>query len=167
MISEDKKKLLVDKVVSAFRDDIISTTVFRGDVTHLVKKTAIQGLCTYLATAEGLKMNYLVDIAGVDYLHRAPRFEVVYHLYSTSTKLRICLKVGLAEGESVPSVTDIWSAANFPEREAYDMFGIVFSGHPDLRRIYLDEDWEGFPLRKDYPLRGYKDEYNPFGEEPE
>ncbi|MFQ5353992.1 MAG: NADH-quinone oxidoreductase subunit C [Thermodesulfobacteriota bacterium] len=165
MLSEDKKSLLVDKVVSAFRDDIISTTVFRGDVTHLVKIGAIKNLCSYLMTAEGLKMNYFVDIAGVDYPHRQERFEVVYHLYSTSTKLRICLKVRLAEGEEVPSVTDLWSSANFPEREAYDMFGIVFSGHPDLRRIYLDEDWEGFPLRKDYPLRGYKDEYNPFGEE--
>ncbi|MFQ5479750.1 MAG: NADH-quinone oxidoreductase subunit C [Thermodesulfobacteriota bacterium] len=167
MLSEDKKNLLVDKVVSAFRDDIISTTVFRGDVTHLVKKRAIQGLCSYFATEEGLKMNYLVDIAGVDYFERVPRFEVVYHMYSTVTKLRICLKVRLNDGEEMPSVTAIWRSANFPEREAFDMFGIVFSGHPDLRRIYLAEDWEGFPLRKDYPLKGYKDEYNPFGEERE
>ncbi len=167
MISEDKKNLLVDKVVSAFGDDIVSTSVYRGDVTHVVKKRAIKSLCGYLKTAEGLKMNYLVDIAGVDYLEREPRFEVVYHLYSITTKLRIALKVKLKEGETISSVVDIWRAANFPEREAYDMFGIVFSGHPDLRRIYLDEDWEGFPLRKDYPLKGFKDEYNPFGEERE
>jgi len=132
-----------------------------------VKKRAIKGLCGYLKMAKGLKMNYLVDIAGVDYLEREPRFEVVYHLYSTFTNLRLRLKVRLDDGEAIPSVTDIWRSANFPEREAYDMFGIIFTGHPDLRRIYLAEDWEGFPLRKDYPLRGYKDEYNPYGEEPE
>ena len=149
MISEDKKNILVDKVVSVFRDDIISTTVFRGEVTHLVKKKAIKSLCSFLVTAEGLKMNYLVDIAGVDYLHRVPRFEVVYHLYSITEKLRICLKVRLDDGEEVPSVTDIWRGANFPEREAYDMFGIVFSGHPDLPRIQRHADGEGFPLRKE------------------
>jgi len=167
MISDEKKSLLIDLIASAFRDDIIETTVFRGEVTHLVKKSAIKGLCGYLKMAKGLKMNYFVDLAGVDYFDRQPRFEVVYHLYSTTTKLRIRLKVRLKDGEEIPSVTDIWRAANFPEREAYDMFGIVFSGHPDLRRIYLAEDWEGFPLRKDYPLKGYKDQYNPNGEERE
>ncbi len=167
MISDEKKKILVDKVVSAFRDDIISTTIFRGDVTHLVKTRSIRNLCSFLFSAEDLKMNYLADIAGVDYLDRTPRFEVVYHLYSISTKQRICLKVGVDDGEEVPSVTGIWRSANFPEREVYDMFGIVFSGHPNLKRIYLEEGWEGFPLRKDYPLRGYKDEYNPYGEERE
>ncbi len=167
MLSEDKKNLLIDQVASAFTDDIIETTVFRDEVTHLVEKRAIKGLCGYLKMAAGIKMNYLVDIAGVDYLDRLPRFEVVYHLYSTLTNLRLRLKVRLNEGEEIPSVTDIWRAANFPEREAYDMFGIIFKGHPNLKRIYLAEDWEGFPLRKDYPLRGYKDEYNPNGEEPE
>jgi len=166
MLSEDKKSLLMDVAVT-FRDDVIETTVFRGEVTHLVKKRAIKGLCGYLKMARGLKMNYLVDIAGVDYFEREPRFEVVYHLYSTFTNLRLRLKVRLDDGEAIPSVTDIWRSANFPEREAYDMFGIIFTGHPDLRRIYLAEDWEGFPLRKDYPLRGYKDKYNPYGEEPE
>jgi len=166
MLSEDKKSLLMD-VAATFRDDVIETTVFRGEVTHLVKKRAIKGLCGYLKMAPGLKMNYLVDIAGVDYFEREPRFEVVYHLYSTLTNLRLRLKVRLDDGEAIPSVTDIWRSANFPEREAYDMFGIIFTDHPDLRRIYLAEDWEGFPLRKDYPLRGYKDKYNPYGEEPE
>ncbi len=167
MLSADKKSVLVDHVVSTFTDDIIETTVFRGEVTHIVEKRALKGLCGYLKMAAGLKMNYLVDIAGVDYLDRLPRFEVVYHLYSTLTNLRLRLKVRLGEGEEIPSVTDIWRSANFPEREAYDMFGIVFTDHPDLRRIYLAEDWEGFPMRKDYPLKGYKDKYNPYGEERE
>jgi len=167
MLSEDNKTLLVDNIVSTFTDDIIETTVFRGEVTHLVKKRAIKGLCGYLKMAAGLKMNCLVDVFGVDYIDRLERFEVVYHLYSIDTKLRLRLKVRLNEDEDIPSVTDIWRAANFPEREAYDMFGIIFTGHPDLRRIYLAEDWEGFPMRKDYPLKGYKDQYNPNGEEPE
>jgi len=167
MMDETTKKMLADDVAATFRDDVLETTVFRGEVTHLIEKRALKALCGYLKTAPGLKMDYLVDIAGVDYFERSPRFEVVYHLYSTTAKLRIRLKVRLDEGEAIPSVTDIWRSANFPERETYDMFGIVFSGHPDLRRIYLAEDWEGFPLRKDYPLRGYKDQYNPYGEERE
>jgi len=166
-MDEAKKKILADNVAATFRGEILETTVFRGEVTHLVKRGAIKSVCGYLKMAPELKMNYLVDVAGVDYFERSPRFEVVYHLYSTITKLRLRLKVRLDEGDEVPTVTDIWRGADFPEREAYDMYGIVFSGHPDLRRIYLAEDWEGFPLRKDYPLRGYKDEYNPYGEERE
>jgi len=86
-------------------------------------------------------------------------------LKSIAKKHRVRLKVKLDDGETIPSVTAIWSAANWAEREAYDMFGIRFEGHPELRRIYMPEDWDGFPLRKDYPLRGYKDRYNPYGEE--
>ncbi|GMR04549.1 MAG: hypothetical protein BMS9Abin23_0447 [Thermodesulfobacteriota bacterium] len=165
MLSEEKKRLLVDKVKSAFRDDIIKTIVFRDEVTHIVEKTAIKNLCNFLQNDPELQMNYLVDVAGVDYYEERPRFEVVYHLYSTSKKHRIRLRVKLNDGESIASVTDFWRGANFPEREAFDMFGIVFDGHPNLKRIYLPHDWEGHPLRKDYPLRGYKDRYNPFGEE--
>ena len=108
-------------------------------------------------------MNYLVDVIGVDHYPETPRFGVVYHIYSISRKLRLRLKVRLNDGETVPSGTSVWPGADWPEREAYDMFGIVFEAHPDLRRIYLAPDWEGYPLRKDYPLRGYKDRYNPFG----
>lgn len=167
MLTEEKRRLLADHVARTFRDDVIETTVYRGEVTHLVEKRALKALCSYLKSAPEFRMDYLVDVAGVDYYGRVPRFEVVYHLYSTTTRLRIRLKVRTDEGEEVPTVTDIWRSAAFPEREAYDMFGIVFSGHPDLRRIYLAEDWEGFPLRKDYPLRGYRDRYNPYGEERE
>jgi len=81
------------------------------------------------------------------------------------SRMRLRLKVRVGEGEEVDSVTSVWRSAGWAEREAYDMFGIVFKGHPDLRRIYMPEDFEGFPLRKDYPLRGYKDEFNPNGEE--
>ncbi|OGQ56746.1 MAG: hypothetical protein A3J24_08080 [Deltaproteobacteria bacterium RIFCSPLOWO2_02_FULL_53_8] len=162
-VTEDS--ILVKKIVSNFRGDVLKTTIFRNEVTHLVSVSALTSICDFLKTDRELGMNYLVDVVGVDYITETPRFEVVYHLYSLAKKHRIRLKVRVGDGESVPSVTHIWSGANWPEREAYDMFGIVFTGHPDLRRIYMAEDWEGFPLRKDFPLRGYKDQFNPFGEE--
>ena len=79
--------------------------------------------------------------------------------------MRVRLNTRVAEGEKLASVTSVWAGANWPEREVFDMYGVEFEGHPELERIYLPEDFEGYPLRKDYPLRGYKDRYNPFGEE--
>jgi NADH-quinone oxidoreductase subunit C len=156
---------VVKKVKETFRDAVLRTTVFRGEATHLVEPRALMSICAFLKTDPDLRMNCLVDVVGVDYPAEAQRFEVVYHLYSIPKKHRLRIKVRLAEGEPIASVTSVWSAADWPEREAYDMFGIVFEGHPDLKRIYMPPDWEGFPLRKDYPLRGYKDRYNPYGEE--
>ena len=158
-----KKELLIDFVKDNFRDAVLDTVVFRDEVTHLVERSALGAICNFLKTDPRLKMNYMVDVIGVDHYPETPRFGVVYHLYSISRKLRLRLKVRVGEGETVPTVTSVWPGADWPEREAYDMFGIVFEGHPDLRRIYLAPDWEGYPLRKDYPLRGYKDRYNPFG----
>jgi len=133
--------------------------------TFVVDKNSIVEICQFLKDEPELKFNYLSDICGVDYTPEAPRFEVVYHLYSIPFKHRLRLKCKVAEGEKVPSVTGVWKTANWHERETYDMFGIVFECHPDLRRIYLWEGFEGYPMRKDYPLKGYKDQYNPFGEE--
>ncbi|MBI5643401.1 MAG: NADH-quinone oxidoreductase subunit C [Deltaproteobacteria bacterium] len=161
----DKEEVLIKKLRDSFRHDIIETTIFKGEITHLVEIKALRAICNFLKTDPELRMNFLADISGVDYYGAAPRFEVVYHFYSIPKKHRIRIKVKAGEGETVPSITSIWPGADWPEREAYDMFGIVFEGHPDLKRIYLANDWEGFPLRKDYPLRGYKDRYNPYGEE--
>lgn len=161
----DKENLLINKLKSSFRDAIIETDTSFGEVSHLVKKEFLPAICSYLKTDPELRFNFISDIIGVDLYKETPRFEVIYQLYSTSRKLRIRLKVRVADGEKVPSVASVWAGADWPEREAYDMFGIEFEGHPDLKRIYLANDWEGFPLRKDYPLRGYKDKYNPFGEE--
>ena len=108
-------------------------------------------------------MNFCADVVGVDYMGETPRFEVVYHFYSIPKKHRIRIKVRVNDGETVPSITSIWAGADWAEREVYDMFGIAFEGHPNMKRIYLAEDWEGYPLRKDYPVRGYKDRYNPYG----
>jgi NADH-quinone oxidoreductase subunit C len=97
----------------------------------------------------------LIDICGVDYPARSERFDVVYHLLSPRRNLRIRVKVTTDEDRPVPSLVDVFPAANWFEREAYDMYGILFSGHPDLRRILTDYGFEGYPLRKDFPLTGY------------
>jgi len=159
--------VLVKKVRESFGGQILETVVFRGEVTHVVDRTVLANLCNFLKIDQDLSMNYIVDVVGADYYGRDPRFEVVYHLYSIRKKHRIRVKVRVNEGETVPSVTSIWPGANWPEREVYDMYGVSFDGHPNMKRIYMAEDWEGHPLRKDYPLRGYKDRYNPNGVEKE
>ena len=112
--------------------------------------------------ADGASM--LLDVGGVDYLERTPRFDVVYHLLKLSARPsnvasvarpeRIRVLCGINEGQTLPTVSDLWPSADWPEREVYDLFGITFDGHPDLRRIQMPNDWTGYPLRKDYPLRG-------------
>lgn len=133
----------------------------------IVRRNGLVPLCTFLKEDPALRFNFLSDICGVDHLPAKPRFEVVYHLYSIPFRYRLRLKCPVGEEETVPTVTGVWSTANWHEREAYDMYGIVFADHPDLRRIYMWEGYDGYPLRKDYPTKGYKDEYNPFGAEPD
>ena len=154
--------LLVEKVKERFGVSIIETTVFRGEITHVVEKGRLGDICIFLKHEPDLQFNFLSDVLGVDCRKLISCFEVVYHLYSIPNKFRIRLKVRVKEGESVPSVTSIWRSADFAERETFDMFGIVFDGHPNLKRIYMPVEWDGYPLRKDYPLVGYKDQYNPF-----
>ena len=109
--------------------------------------------CRALHDTPSLRYDFLADVIGVDYLSRKPRYEVVYHLVSIPNRLRLRLKVRVADGGSVPTVQRIWPAANWHEREVWDMFGIFIDDHPDLRRILMPEDWEGHPLRKDYPVQ--------------
>lgn len=155
--------ILIDRVKSKFPKAVLETIVYRDEVTHVIEASEIVEVCKFLKSDEELQMVYLSDVCGVDYHPRKPRFQVVYHMLSLKKNLRLRLKVRLAEGESVDSVTGVWRSANWYERETFDMFGIEFEGHPDLRRIYLAEDWEGHPLRKDYPLKGFKDDLNPNG----
>jgi NADH-quinone oxidoreductase subunit C len=157
--------ILVKNIKEKFGQSILDTFIFRDEVTHLIRKESLLEVCQFLKDNLDLQFNFLSDIAGIDYFPQNPRFEVVYHLYSISKKHRVRLKIKTEDGETVPSVTTVWSGADWAEREAYDMFGIIFEGHPNLKRIYMPDAWEGFPLRKDYPLKGYKDRYNPFGEE--
>ena len=167
MTTGTAQSLLITKLQDAFGDRIVDTRVFKDEVTHLVQRNALVSVCRFVRDEPGLQMDYLVDVIGVDHLTAVPRFEVIYHLYSIPNRFRLRLKVKLDDAESIPTVTGIWPAADWPEREAYDMYGIQFEGHPNLKRIYMAPDWEGFPLRKDYPLKGYRDEYNPFGQERE
>lgn len=165
MTPVDKHTLLTEKLAGSFAHEITETVVHRGQVTHVVEPRAIASVCNFLKTDPNYRMNYLVDILGVDYPGREPRFDVVYIMYSTTRRMRVRLKTRVSEGGKLQSVTSVWAGANWPEREVYDMYGVEFEGHPELERIYLPEDFDGYPLRKDYPLRGYKDRYNPFGEE--
>lgn len=108
-------------------------------------------VCTALRDHAGFSL--LIDITAVDYLPRVPRYEVVYHLCAPDAPLRVRLKVKLAAGDTLPTAQSVWPAAGWPEREVWDLFGIVFDGHEDLRRILTPDDWEGHPLRKDYPVQ--------------
>lgn len=157
--------ILVTKIKGRFGRAVLETSVFRGEVTHVIEKSVIADVCSFVKRENEMQFNFLSDVLGVDSRAELSCFEVVYHLYSIPFKMRLRLKVRVKENDTVPTVTSVWRSADFAEREAYDMFGIVFDGHPNMKRIYMPEDWEGYPLRKDYPLVGYKDEYNPFGVE--
>jgi NADH-quinone oxidoreductase subunit C len=129
---------------------------FRGQVSVTVRRERIVEILRFLHDAPELSFDYLEDLCGVDYLgKKEPRFEVVYHLYSMEHRKRIRIKAEVPEDDcTIDSVVNIWEGADWHERECFDMFGIVFKGHPDLRRILMPEDWEGYPLRKDYPVEG-------------
>ncbi len=129
-----------------------------GEVTAVVPREHIVELCAALKTGGDTRFDFLADICGADRgVEEDPRFEVNYHLFSTTKHHRLRLKVVLTEGDvHVPSVTGVWRTANWHERETFDLFGVIFDGHPDLRRILLPDDWQGYALRKDFPLRGYE-----------
>lgn len=120
-----------------------------------VKKESIVALLKHLKLDAAFAYDFLADITATDE-ESDPRFEVVYNLRSTKTKARIRVKARVSEGDKIDTAVNVWAGANWAEREVYDMFGIQFAGHPDLRRILMDVRWEGHPLRKDYPLRGYQ-----------
>ena len=127
----------------------------RNELSIYIAREFIRSACEYLKS-KGL-INFLSDLTCADYYPREPRFELAYHLLSMERKDRVRLKVKLDGDDAVvESVTGLWSAANFFERELFDLFGIRFLGHPYLRRIMMPEDWEGHPLRKDYPVEGYR-----------
>ena len=128
-----------------------------GDLVLTVGRMHVVELALWLRDDDELGFRFLNNLCGVDYLGREPRFEVVVHLTSFKNNLRIALHVGIPENDpSMPSLARIFPTANFQERETYDMFGIVFSGHPGLERILMPEDWMGYPQRKDHPL-GYEE----------
>ena len=143
---------LVRKLRDKFESAVIEATEFLGQLSIRIQPTLILDVCAALRSDSETPFNYLSDLTCVHYPDRkeAP-FEVVYNLYSISKNERVRLKAA-ADGEGIDSVTSVWPSADWPEREVYDLFGVVFRNHPDLRRILLPPDWEGHPLRKDYPL---------------
>lgn len=129
----------------------------RDEMTIYLDRAHIREACALLRDDAEFPFNYLSDLTCVDWYPSEPRFEVVYHLLSIVKKERVRLKVKL-DGASpvIESVTPVWPGANYFEREVFDLFGIRFTGHPYLRRLLMPEDWEGYPLRKDYPVEGYR-----------
>lgn len=143
-----------------FPGQVLGTVTHAGQVGVMLRKDRIKDICLFLRNEPLIKMDHLADLTAVDYSaypgDTGPRFEVVYNLISTVYHHRLRLKVRLPEEEpKIETVTAVWITANWHERETYDLMGIVFNGHPDLRRILLPDDWEGHPLRKEYLLKGY------------
>jgi NADH-quinone oxidoreductase subunit C len=142
----------VKSLSSGVPDAVVSAKEFARQVTVVVKREKVAEVARYLKEKEDFR--YCVDVTAVDWKKREPRFDVVYHFYSFSKNDRIRVKCGAADGEEVPSIASLYLAADWSERETWDMFGIRFAGHPDLRRILTWEGFNGHPLRKDFPLEG-------------
>jgi NADH-quinone oxidoreductase subunit C len=142
------------KLQEKFPDSILEVKTFRDEVNITVQRKNIFEICKFLYLDSDLQYQMLTDLCAVDYFPESPRFEVVYLLYSMKNKDRLRLKIKVGESESVSSVESIWKAADWLEREVYDLFGIPFDNHPDLRRILLWDGYEGHPLRKDFPVEG-------------
>ena len=151
-------KLQISKIKSKFGNQIeeIKTPVDSPvDVpVVVVKKETVLDLLRFLKTE--FEYNFLSDLTATDEIPRLPRFDIVYQLFSITRHWRMRVKIRVEDQQPAPSIIEIWPSANWAEREVFDMFGIQFTNHPDLRRILMDERWQGYPLRKDYPLRGYQ-----------
>ena len=142
--------------VEAKRPDcVISWEIAHGELTMNVTLSSLAGFIEFLKTDRNCLFSTLIDITAVDLPDRDPRFDVVYHFLSMYQNHRVRLKVGVREDDMVPSITGVHPSANWFEREVFDMFGLLFSGHPDLRRLLTDYGFRGYPLRKDFPTTGY------------
>jgi NADH-quinone oxidoreductase subunit C len=149
---------IIQSLKSKFPASIESVNEYRGDLTVQAKRSDIVQVCRFLKDDPALSFDMIIDLCGVDMYRPDGRFEVIYNLYSLKNKKYMRLKVRVDEDDPVvDTVTGVWSGANWHERETYDMFGIKFKGHPDLRRMYMPEEYEYFPLRKDFPTMGVTD----------
>ena len=142
----------VSDLQKTFGTDVLETKEFRGEQTVVVSLERLHAVLAHCR--EKLGFDYLVDVSSVDHMGEEPRFEMVYELYSYTDLIHLRVKAKVSEDESVPTAIDIWKTADWHEREVYDMMGIDFEGHPDLRRILMWEGYPFFPLRKDFPLEG-------------
>ncbi len=160
---------VAELVKGKFGDGVLEISEFRGEYSILVSCDIAHDCLKYLH--DELNLEYLVLVTAVDFgVDKDPRFQVVYQLRSLLHKLQLRIKTNISENQEIESVTDIYKSATWDERETYDMFGIIFRNHPDLRRVLMPEDWTGYPLRKDYPLKGrpeddvYLDKHLPLGQ---
>ncbi len=151
----DALQELSDLIQEKQEDAVISTAITGGELCVTVALNGLADFAEFLLSHSECRFSTLVDITAVDYPTRDKRFEVVYHFLSMYQNHRIRVKACARDGELVPSITSIYPAANWFEREAFDMYGVMFSGHPDLRRILTDYGFRGYPLRKDFPTSGY------------
>ncbi len=144
----------IEKIKGQFPDKVLDSHSFRDDETFLVKKESVYEIMKYLRDDPDMLFNFMMDLTAVDYMGKDPRFEVVYHLYSLRHNKRVRIKAPVTESDpTIDSIVSLWVAADWYEREVYDMYGIRFNNHPNLKRILLYEEFEGHPLRKDYPLK--------------
>ncbi|HLY65386.1 MAG TPA: NADH-quinone oxidoreductase subunit C [Chloroflexota bacterium] len=153
----DPDKLL-DRLQERFPDAVLERVVARSEATALIARERIVEMCEFCRDDNGLQFDHLSDVVGVDWPERPERFDVVYHLYSIPANHRLRLKVHVADGQPIDSVTGVWPAANWLEREVYDLMGVQFAKHPDLRRIMMWDDYPYHPLRKEFPTEGEPDE---------
>lgn len=147
---------LAERIQQEFPQGFTKAVEWRGDIAVTVPRQSLHAVATFLRRDPDMDFDYIVHVSSVDWPDDEERFEVVYELYSIRKKQRIRLKTRVPESDcAVTSLTDLWKGADFMEREVFDMMGIRFMGHPDLRRILMPDDYdEGYPLRKDFPLRG-------------
>ena len=154
---------LVARVREAFPDQVLGHKVFRDEPYISIRKEALRDICRWLKETPGMDFDYPVEVTAVDYMGDVERFEVIHVLWSVRRSRRVILKSRVAESDcAIDTVADIWRGAGFMERETYDMYGITFTGHPDLRRIMMTDDFDGWPLRKDFPVegRGWRENYD-------
>ncbi|MHB8618476.1 MAG: NADH-quinone oxidoreductase subunit C [Chloroflexota bacterium] len=149
---------LLGRLADRFPDAVLERSVARGEATALVARDQIVPICTFCRDDSGLLFDHLSDVVAVDWPDRPDRFDVVYHLYSIPLNHRLRLKLHVPDGQPVETICGVWPAANWLEREVYDLMGITFANHPDLTRILMWDDYPYFPLRKDFPTEGEPDE---------
>jgi NADH-quinone oxidoreductase subunit C len=148
---------VLEKLTAKFGDAAFESNEFRGELTVIIPKDRIVEVCRFLKEENELGFDLLADMGGIDMSTPSKRFGIIYNLYSLINRHRIRLKIFTEEEHpKVPTVTGVWGTANWHEREAFDMFGIIFEGHPDLRRIYMPDEFAYHPLRKDFPLMGIR-----------
>lgn len=149
------KELIEQKLKERFSGENIVFTEYRDELTISFDKKIVVEVCRFLKDDNELQFKLCEDVTAIDWARRKNRFTVVYHIYSLKNNFRLSLKADVDESDcSIDSVSSIWKTANWEEREAYDMYGIKFNNHPDLRRMYMPEEFEYHPLRKDFPLMG-------------